>query len=107
MATAMVHEFLRASASAGSAIFFAASSVTDVPYGFVSCCANDADAISAMTRAPIDFFIVMRRSVAEPRITITSTSMEFSFADHIGLLEHFLAGRQEIVDEIERRLLNV
>jgi hypothetical protein len=33
--------------------------------------------------------------------------MGFSFADHIGLLEHFLAGRQEIVDQIDRRLLNL
>ena len=33
--------------------------------------------------------------------------MGFSFADHIGLLEHFLAGRREIVDHIDRRLLNL
>src|SRR5437762_3334028 len=33
--------------------------------------------------------------------------MSFSFADHTGLLDHFLAGRREIVDDIERRLLNV
>ena len=33
--------------------------------------------------------------------------MGFSFSDHIGLLEHFLAGRQQIVDDIDRRLLNV
>jgi hypothetical protein len=33
--------------------------------------------------------------------------MGFSFSDHIGLLEHFLAGRQQIVDDIDLRLLNV
>jgi len=33
--------------------------------------------------------------------------MGFSFADHTGLLEHFLAGRREIVDQIDRRLLNL
>ena len=33
--------------------------------------------------------------------------MRFSFSDHIGLLEHFLAGRDQIVDDIDRRLLNV
>ena len=34
--------------------------------------------------------------------------MGFSFADHIGLLEHFLAGRREdSVDQIARRLLNL
>ena len=33
--------------------------------------------------------------------------MGFSFSDHIGLLEQFLAGRQQIVDDIDRRLLNV
>jgi hypothetical protein len=31
--------------------------------------------------------------------------MAFSFADHVGLLEQFLARRQEIVHEIDRRLL--
>ena len=33
--------------------------------------------------------------------------MGFSFSDHIGLLEQFLAGRQQIVGDIDRRLLNV
>ena len=33
--------------------------------------------------------------------------MGFSFSDHIGVLEQFLAGRQTIVDDIDRRLLNV
>ena len=33
--------------------------------------------------------------------------MAFSFSDHIGLLEQFLAGRRAIVDDIDRRLLNV
>ena len=33
--------------------------------------------------------------------------MRFSFSDHIRLLEQFLAGRQQIVDDIDRRLLNV
>ena len=33
--------------------------------------------------------------------------MSFAFSDHIGLLEQFLAGRQQIVDDIDRRLLNV
>ena len=33
--------------------------------------------------------------------------MGFSFSDHIGLLGQFLAGRQQIVDDIDRRLLNV
>jgi hypothetical protein len=33
--------------------------------------------------------------------------MGFSFSDHIGLLEQFLAGRQQIVNDIDRRLLNV
>src|ERR1700730_6548681 len=33
--------------------------------------------------------------------------MGFPFSDHIALLEQFLAGRRDIVDEIERRLLNV
>jgi hypothetical protein len=31
----------------------------------------------------------------------------FSFSDHIEVLEQFLAGRRDIVDDIERRLLNV
>ena len=33
--------------------------------------------------------------------------MGFSFSDHIGLLGQFLAGRQRIVEDIDRRLLNV
>ena len=33
--------------------------------------------------------------------------MGFSFSDHIGLLGQFLAGRQQIVEAIDRRLLNV
>jgi hypothetical protein len=33
--------------------------------------------------------------------------MVFSFSDHIGLLGQFLAGRQQIVEDIDRRLLNV
>ena len=33
--------------------------------------------------------------------------MDFSFSDHIELLGQFLAGRQQIVDDIDRRLLNV
>jgi hypothetical protein len=33
--------------------------------------------------------------------------MGFSFSDHVALLEQFLAGRQRIVDDIDRRLLNV
>jgi len=33
--------------------------------------------------------------------------MGFSFSDHIGLLGQFLAGRQQIVNDIDRRLLNV
>ena len=33
--------------------------------------------------------------------------MGFSFSDHIGLLGQFLAGRQQIVEDIDRRLLNV
>jgi hypothetical protein len=33
--------------------------------------------------------------------------MPVSFSDHIRLLEQFLAGRQQIVDGIDRRLLNV
>ena len=33
--------------------------------------------------------------------------MRASFSDHIRLLEQFLAGRQQIVDDIDRRLLNV
>src|ERR1700737_3000068 len=34
-------------------------------------------------------------------------TMGFSFSDHIAVLEQFLAGRRDIVDDIERRLLNV
>jgi hypothetical protein len=33
--------------------------------------------------------------------------MGFSFVDHVELLQHFLAKRREIVDEIDRRLLNL
>jgi hypothetical protein len=33
--------------------------------------------------------------------------MGFSFIDHVELLEHFLAARPEIVEEIDRRLLNL
>jgi len=33
--------------------------------------------------------------------------MGFSFSDHISLLGQFLAGRQQIVNDIDRRLLNV
>jgi hypothetical protein len=33
--------------------------------------------------------------------------MGFSFGDHVALLEHFLAGRRAIVDDIDRRLLNL
>ncbi len=33
--------------------------------------------------------------------------MGFSFRDHVNLLEHFLAGRRAIVDDIDRRLLNL
>jgi hypothetical protein len=33
--------------------------------------------------------------------------MGVSFSDHVALLEQFLAGRREIVDDIDRRLLNV
>jgi hypothetical protein len=33
--------------------------------------------------------------------------MGFVFLDHVGLLEHFLAGRREIVDRIDGRLLNL
>lgn len=33
--------------------------------------------------------------------------MGFSFRDHVHLLEHFLAGRRAIVDDIDRRLLNL
>jgi hypothetical protein len=33
--------------------------------------------------------------------------MSFGFSDHVGLLEQFLAGRRPIVDDIDRRLLNV
>jgi hypothetical protein len=33
-------------------------------------------------------------------------NMGFSFSDHIGLLGQFLAGRQQIVEDIDRRLLN-
>ena len=33
--------------------------------------------------------------------------MSFAFADHLALLEQFIAGRQPIVEEIDRRLLNV
>ena len=33
--------------------------------------------------------------------------MGFSFHDHVNLLEHFLAGRRAIVDDIDRRLLNL
>ena len=33
--------------------------------------------------------------------------MGFSFVDHVELLEHFLAGRREIVDNIDGRLLNL
>jgi len=33
--------------------------------------------------------------------------MEFSFPAHVTLLDRFLDRRQDIVEEIERRLLNV
>ena len=33
--------------------------------------------------------------------------MGFSFSDHIGLLGQFLAGRRQIVEDIDRRVLNV
>ena len=33
--------------------------------------------------------------------------MSVSFVDHVGLLEQFLAGRRQIVDDIDRRLLNL
>jgi hypothetical protein len=33
--------------------------------------------------------------------------LSFSFADHVELLEHFLAGRREIVEDIDGRLLNL
>jgi hypothetical protein len=33
--------------------------------------------------------------------------MSFPFVDHVGVLEYFLAGRREIVDNIDRRLLNL
>ena len=38
---------------------------------------------------------------------IIFSRMRFSFRDHIRLLEQFLAGRQQIVDDIDRTLLNV
>ena len=33
--------------------------------------------------------------------------MEFPFSNHIALLEHFLAGRQQIVQALERQLFGV
>src|SRR5512132_3905434 len=50
IATAIVQPFLRASARAGTAIFFAASSVTGGPYGLDICCADAAAAQQANAR---------------------------------------------------------